>query len=260
MQVYFACLKGEQKNLHRRFRADTASYGNVEEYHSDNGGEYTAKEYLELILDEGAARSFSVPYRPNNNNKAENTFWRLFSIARALLFESGLPAVHWPFAIQHAMYLLNRMPMRRKIAEEVVWRTPYFALNNRLPDSRHLKVWGSRCSVETLKIQRLRAEEPKFAPRAEIGYYMGRSTSRKAYIIFIPKEGCEKLDRGTYVERRAVVFHEDKTPRSIRMTGKEVTAPPIPMGKPSPESDGSDDDDDKKPPRAPRAREGQQHL
>ena len=57
---------------------------------------------------------------------------------------------------------------------------------------------------------------------------MGRSITRKAYIIFLPKEGNETLDKGEYVERRTVVFHEDKTPRLIRELGNERTAPPPP--------------------------------
>ena len=257
--VYFACMKSDQKNLHKRFCADTARYGEVKEYHSDNGGEYVDKEYSNLILDEGAAHTFSVPYTPNNNNKAENTLWRIFCIARALLFEAGLPPVHWPFAIQHAMYLLNRIPIRRIIAGEVTWRTPYYALNKRLPSSRHLKVWGSRCSVETLKRQRLKADDPKFSPRAEIGYYMGRSTSRKAYIVFIPKTDCKTLDKGEYVERRTLVFHEDKTPRILREQGTEDVAPPPPERA---GSDGSESEDGNPPApiptpaEAPAARQG----
>ena len=239
--VYFADRKSEQKDLHQRFRTDTAQYGEVKEYHSDNGGEYMDHEYLKDVLEEGARRTFSVAYTPNLNNKAENTLWRLFCIARALLFEAGLPPVHWPFAVQHAMFLLNRIPVKRFISGEMVWRTPYLALNKRLPNGRHLKVWGSRCSVETLKLQRKKSEEPKFSPRAEIGYYMGRSVTRKAYIMFIPKEGCEKLDKGKYVERRTVLFHEEKTPRQIRERGVETTAPPqAGAGMPPPTDDESD--------------------
>ena len=126
----------------------------------------------------------------------------------------------------------------------MVWRTPYLALNKRLPNGRHLKVWGSRCSVETLKLQRKKSEEPKFSPRAEIGYYMGRSVTRKAYIMFIPKEGCEKLDKGKYVERRTVLFHEEKTPRQIRERGVETTAPPqAGAGMPPPTDDESDEEE-----------------
>ena len=242
--VYFADRKSEQKDLHQRFRTDTAQYGEVKEYHSDNGGEYMDHEYLKDVLEEGARRTFSVAYTPNLNNKAENTLWRLFCIARALLFEAGLPPVHWPFAVQHAMFLLNRIPVKRFISGEMVWRTPYLALNKRLPNGRHLKVWGSRCSVETLKLQRKKSEEPKFSPRAEIGYYMGRSVTRKAYIMFIPKEGCEKLDKGKYVERRTVLFHEEKTPRQIRERGVETTAPPqAGAGMPPPTDDESDEEE-----------------
>ena len=242
--VYFAVSKSDQKNLHQRFRADTTRYGKVLEYHSDNGGEYKDKEYLIDILNEGAARTFSVAYKPNTNNKAEHAFWSIFCVARALLFESGLPPIHWPYAVQHAVYLRNRAPVRRTIAGEKVWRTPYLALHKRFPSSRHMKVWGSRCSVETLKVDRQKSESPKLAPRAETGYYMGRSVTRKAYIIFLPEEGCETLNKGKYVERCTIIFHEDKTPRAIREMGMETVAPPQKVITGSP---GSDDSEDEQP-------------
>ena len=219
--VYFCAHKSEQKVLHARFRADTRRYGDVSEYHSDNGGEYKDKEYLADILQEGAARTFTVPYTPNQNNKAENAFWRIFCIARALLFESGMPSGHWPYAVQHAVYIMQRTPVRRIAEGAPVWRTPYYNAHGRKPSSRHLRVWGCQVLVETTAMQRKQHDSAKLAPRAEIGYYMGRSRDRKAYVLFIPEPGCKGLEKGRYVERRTVVFHEDKVPRTMTSSARQ---------------------------------------
>ena len=245
--VYFLCHKHDQKDQHMVFVTDTAEYGDVEHYHSDNGGEYTDKQYLRNILEEGAKRTFAVSYTPNLNNKAENTFWRLFCIARALLFESGLPQGHWPYALQHAAYLLMRTPMKRIEQGQTVWKTPYERLKNRLPHTRHIKVWG--CQVSAVRPKQLRAndENPKLSARAELAYFMGRSPDRKAFIVFIPKPGVHSLAIGTYRERRTVLFHEDVTPRRIReglVRGFPLVPKGVPLKHPITPRNGSEDDDD----------------
>ena len=49
---------------HLLFRADTAKYGDVFEYHSDNGGEFNSRDYTKMILEEGAMQTFSTAYAP----------------------------------------------------------------------------------------------------------------------------------------------------------------------------------------------------
>ena len=238
--VYFCVHKSEQKTLHNRFRADTRRYGDVKEYHSDNGGEYKDKEYLADILQEGAARTFTVPYTPNQNNKAENAFWRIFCIARALLFESGMPSGHWPYAIQHAVYILQRTPVRRIAEGAPVWSTPYYNAHGRKPSSRHLRVWGCRVLVETTAMQRKQQDSAKLAPRAEVAYYMGRSRDRRAYVLFIPEPGCTDFTRGKYVERRTVIFHENTVPRTMTMSARKQIASTGKEQNP-PDNDDSED-------------------
>ena len=254
--VYFLAEKNEQKEQHLEFQADTAEYGDVKHYHSDNGGEFTDREYLRMITEEGAKRTFAVPYHPNNNNKAENTFWRLFCIARALLFESGLPAGHWPYALQHAAYILFRTPMKRIVDGEAKWSTPYQRLKQRLPHTKHLRVFGCQVSAEVPKIQRNKETEPKLTPRAEIAYYMGRSPNRKANIVFVPTPGVYSLTKGTYKERRTVFYHEYVTPRLIRSglaKGFPLTLPAKQTNAPPADDDTDDEESAMAPAAAPQA-------
>ena len=246
--VYFLHEKQDQKDQHLVFRSDTAEYGDVKLYHSDNGGEYRDKEYLKQILVEGAARTFSVPYTPNHNGKAENTFWRLFCVARALLFESGMPQCHWPYAVQHAAYLLNRTPMKRMEQGQSVWKTPYERLKARQPHTRHIRVWG--CQVSAGKPKHLRNQEtdPKLAPRAELAYYMGRSPDKKAFIVFIPAPGAPSLTVGSYRERRTLTFYEEVTPRRIK--NKMVQGFPLVLHKEPRQQPNTPDEDEEEPEEA----------
>ena len=90
--------------MHKRYCADHARFGALEakHFHSDNGGEYTSKEYCDLITDNGALKTTIVAKSPAMNTNAEASFFRVFSTIRALLIDSGLPKEHWGAAAQLA--------------------------------------------------------------------------------------------------------------------------------------------------------------
>ena len=143
--TYFLVRKDEHTESHKKFCADTANYGgqHISEFHSDNGGEYMSKVYIKLIEESGARKSTIVPLTPNQNPIAEATFWRLFSTARALLKESGLPHEHWAAAVQHATYILNRTPKLR----DGVWMSPYERLTGRKPNLSYIRIFGCKAQV-----------------------------------------------------------------------------------------------------------------
>ena len=77
MVVYPLRSKDENTTATKRFCADLRAYGGdtIKHFHSDNGGEYTGREYCTMITDMGASKSTTVPYNPNLNGRAERCFW-----------------------------------------------------------------------------------------------------------------------------------------------------------------------------------------
>ena len=226
--VYFARRKSDQRKLHQRFTADAAKLLDgkaVREFHSDNGGEYRDGGYLADILESGSSRSFSTPYTPNQNQLAEGAMWRLFTMARALLFDSGLPLVHWPYAVYHASWIMNRTPRYVKRLEK--WTTAYELVKGRPPNISILPVWG----CQTFAIEPAQTRSDKLLPRGKFGYFVGFNRNIRAANIFLPN-GTD-LTKGRVMVARSTQYREQLTPRTLRAPG--AVLPPTPAELPQPE-------------------------
>jgi transposase InsO family protein len=58
---------------------------------TDNGGEYTSKEFNDLCAEEGIKRELIVPYNPQQNGVDERKNKAIVGAARAMLHDQGLP-------------------------------------------------------------------------------------------------------------------------------------------------------------------------
>lgn len=88
---------------------------------------------------EGITWQPTSPYKPHQNGVAERCFRTLFERARAILYDSGLPAYLWEEVIMTVTYLKNRSPTRVLSSHG----TPYEEWYNKKPDLSHLRAFGS---------------------------------------------------------------------------------------------------------------------
>jgi hypothetical protein len=87
-------------------------------------------------------------------------------------FEACLPQSWWEFAVEYAVHIYNRTPIRY-----LKWCTPYEALNSVLPDISHLRVLGCGAYIfipEDVRINKL-------APRAELMTFIGYTNGTKGF-------------------------------------------------------------------------------
>lgn len=63
------------------------------------------------------------------NGIVERKHYHIMTVARALMFQSGLPKSLWNYAVGHSVHLINRMPTRFLNDQ-----TPYAVLRNAVPD------------------------------------------------------------------------------------------------------------------------------
>ena len=89
---------------------------------TDNGGEFTAAEFVAYCTDEGIQRHYSMPYSPQQDGVVERHNQTVVAAARALLKQRGMPAVYWGEAVMTAVHLLNRSP-----TSALDGKTPYEA-------------------------------------------------------------------------------------------------------------------------------------
>lgn len=226
--LYCIRTKDEHQDAHLQYVADMAGVGGMEirEFHSDNGGEFMSNEYIKMIQDDGAKKTTSSPYTPNLNNIPEGAFWRIFSIVRALLTDSGMPKIHWSSAAQQAAYILNRTPTQRKKGGNVI-TTPYERLFGRKPNLQYLKLWG--CLAHGFIPKPTRTGKLNQVAISGINY--GNSRYQRGWKIYIP--GQNKV-----IDCHTVTFDEKVVYKDIINFGppKEVTI--------ASNSDSSDDSED----------------
>ena len=248
------CLrhKSEQVDIHKRYCADMAHYGgmSIEHFHSDNGGEFCSEEYNALIRANGARKTTTVPYSPNQNALAEGAFWKLFCVTRALLNQAGLPHNLWPHAYITAAYILNRTPRIRKRAsdtdhsQQVI--TSYELLNGRQPDIGFIRTFG--CVAHALLDKHNRSG--KLGDVALTAIYLGPARYQRGYHLWCP--GTNK-----FFVARSVRFYEERLYKDSGQLPKEISAGThTDHLRPDDDSDNSDDD----PPRPAqrRRRRGQE--
>jgi transposase InsO family protein len=71
--IYFLKTKDEVFNKFKEFKAliENLSERKIKILRSDNGGEYTSKEFVNFCKDVGIKRELTTPYNPQQNGVAE---------------------------------------------------------------------------------------------------------------------------------------------------------------------------------------------
>ncbi|KAH9684519.1 Integrase catalytic domain-containing protein [Citrus sinensis] len=77
---------------------------------SDNGGEYTSDQFLQVCQNEGIKRHFTVRHTPQQNGVAERMNRTLLEKVRCMLSNAGLDKKFWAEAASYASHLVNRLP------------------------------------------------------------------------------------------------------------------------------------------------------
>ena len=97
--IYFLKSK-KSKEVLQRFQEFKALVENqtgrkIRALRSNNGGEYTSKEFDEFCRQEGIRRQLMVPYTPEQNGVAERKNRSIVGFARAMLHDQSLPLFLW---------------------------------------------------------------------------------------------------------------------------------------------------------------------
>lgn len=171
--VYFLKNKSDTVTATEKFLADMAPYGKVKCIRSDNGTEFTGREYQALLSRSGIRHERSAPYSPHQNGTAERNWRTLFDMARCMLIESGLPKILWTYAVQTAAVVRNRCFNNR------TKQTAYFMLTGRQPNISRMQKFGLACYA-------YKHDKGKLDSRSEKGIFIGYDKNSPAYMIYYP--------------------------------------------------------------------------
>jgi hypothetical protein len=160
---------------------------------SDNGGEYSLRQFVDFCAQHGIRRQMTVPYNPQQNKVFERKNWAITGAARSMLHDQSLLLYLWAKSCAIAFYLQNRSPQR--ILGKM---TPEEAFTGRRPDVEHIRIFGCLTFSHVPSERRT-----KLDPTSQRGILVGYSEVSKAYCIYI-------LPLRRVVVSRDVIFEEDR--------------------------------------------------
>ena len=118
--------------------ADALSTGKIEEWFTDNGGEFMSNDIQDFCDEFAVKRGFTVPYGSPQNGQAERLWAVLQRCMRIILTESNLPESFWHYAAKHAAWLYNHLPTKHNPGNI----SPQEACDGKIPDFRKIRVFG----------------------------------------------------------------------------------------------------------------------
>nr|KYP49743.1 Retrovirus-related Pol polyprotein from transposon TNT 1-94 [Cajanus cajan] len=171
----------------------------VKTLRSDNGKEFMLNDFYNH---KGIIHQTSCVQTPQQNNIVERKHQHILSMARALMFQSNMPKLFWNHAINHATFLINRLPTRY-----LDHKSPYQALFQCLPDINSLKVFGCLSFATTPNAHRGKPD-----PRAKKCVHLGYKPGTKGYLLFDIETKQFFVSRDVYFYEKIFPFTDIQPP------------------------------------------------
>jgi hypothetical protein len=178
---------------------------------SDNGGEYTSKEFINFCIEARIKRELTTPYNPQQNGVAERKNGTIIEATKAMIHHQSLPMTLWAEACMTAVSVQNRSPYQ--ILKNI---TPEEAFTKEKPEIEHFRIFGCPVYLPVPKEKRSKLE-----PSGRKGTFVGYSESSKAYRIYIP--GQRQIEVSRYV-----TFEEDVAFQKSKEAQMEIDGDTIP--------------------------------
>ena len=238
--VYFVRTKDELLRCFQQVVAEVRAEGfNVRRLHSDGGGEFDNTAVEEYCIAEGIKHTFSSPYSPAQNGVAEQTWRRIFEMARCMLTTGGIPKKYWTYAVSSAVYITNRIGTKANVEG----RSPYELWKGKKPSVRHMRIFGSRAFVHS------EVGVKKLDVKARKGVFLGYDAKSRSYLVLLDSTR-------NVVRSRSVVFDEETFPWKQSTVGHEETE--VEMLIDCGEERRNEDDEEKVEPESERPTDGGQ--
>ncbi|GKB88744.1 putative reverse transcriptase domain-containing protein, partial [Tanacetum coccineum] len=163
-------------------------------FRSDNGTEFVNQKLTSFCESHGILHQTSCSYTPQQNGIVKRKHRHLLNVARALLFQEGLPLNMWTECILTTTYLINRLP-----SSMLNGKSPFELIYKRILSLKHLRSFGCLAYATIVN------NTDKFGSRSKKCVLIGYSNYKKGYKLF-------SLDKKHIVFSRDVKFFEDIFP------------------------------------------------
>jgi transposase InsO family protein len=153
--VYFLKSKDEVFGKFKEFKAliENLSKRKIKILRSDNGGEYTSKEFINFYKDVKIKRELTTPYNPQQNGVAERKNRTIMEEVNTMIHDQDLPMPLWAEATRTAVYVQNRLSH-----SALGFMTPEEMFFGKKPVVSHLKLFGCPVFVHVPKEKRTKLD------------------------------------------------------------------------------------------------------
>lgn len=198
--VYFLKTKDQAFDYFKIFHAmvERETGKKLKCLRSDNGGEYTSKEFDSYCKRQGIRHEKTVPRTPQHNGVAERMNRTIMERVRSMISMAKLPKPFWGEAVRAACYLINRSP-----SAPLNFEVPEKIWSGKNPSYSHLRVFGCLAHAHVSKELRKKLDG-RTIPCIFIGY----GDEEFGYRLWDPIHK-------TVIRSRDVVFHENQTIEDI---------------------------------------------
>jgi transposase InsO family protein len=192
--VYLLKSKDEVFSKFKEFKAliENLSERKIKILRSDNGGEYTSKEFSSFCKDVEIKRDLTTTYNPQQNGVAERKNITIMEAVKTMIHDQDLPMYLWAEAAKTAVYVQNRLSH-----SALGFKTHEEMFSGKKPEVSHLKIFGCPIFIHIPKEKRT-----KLDPSGKKGIFFGYCEVSKAFRVYI--QGYHHIEIN-----RDVTFDED---------------------------------------------------
>jgi transposase InsO family protein len=160
---------------------------------SNNGGEYTSKEFVNFYRDVGIKRELNTPYNPQQNGVAERKNGTIMEAVKTMVHDKDLPMCLWAevaMAYVHVQNRLSHSALGFKTLEEM--------FTKKKSEVSHLKIFGCPVFIHIPKEKRNKLE-----PSEKKGISVRYCEVSKAFRIYIPSHCHIEISRDVTFDKEA---------------------------------------------------------
>jgi hypothetical protein len=185
--LYLLKANDEVFNKFQEFKVEIENLTNkkIKTLRTDNGGEYTSKEFVAFFKSVGIRRELIVPHNSQQNGVAERKNKSIEETVKALLNDQGLSMYLWGEAAMTTIYVQNKITHR--ILKDMNLEETF---SGKKPNVEHLRIFGCPVYLHIPKDKRNKLE-----PSGKKGIIVGYSDSSKDYRIYIPEQHNIEVNR-----------------------------------------------------------------
>jgi transposase InsO family protein len=176
--VYFLKSEDEVFNKFKEFKSliENLSKWNIKILKSDNGEEYTSKEFLNFCKNVGIKRELTTPYNPQQNNVVEWKNKTIMEVVKTMIHDQDLPMCLWEKSTMAVVYVQNWLSH-----SALGLKTPEEIFTGKKLEVSHLNIFGFPVFIHIPK-----ENKNKLEPSRKKGIFVGYYEVSKSFRIYKP--------------------------------------------------------------------------